>query len=82
LFAERAATTVPGFELTEDNRLTVSRICHKLDGLPLPIELAAARLRAMSADQILNRLTDRYALLTLGSRGAPTRQQTLRLSVD
>lgn len=82
LFAERAATAVPGFELTEDNRLTVARICHKLDGLPLPIELAAARLRAMSADQILDRLTDRYALLTLGSRGAPTRQQTLRLSMD
>ncbi|MFE5702786.1 protein kinase [Rhodococcus koreensis] len=82
LFAERAATAVPGFELTEDNRLAVARICHRLDGLPLPIELAAARLRAMSADQILDRLTDRYALLTLGNRGAPTRQQTLRLSMD
>ncbi|PQP19185.1 protein kinase domain-containing protein [Rhodococcus opacus] len=82
LFAQRAAAAVPGFELTEDNRVTVTRICRQLDGLPLPIELAAARLRAMSPEQILQRLTDRYALLTLGSRGAPTRQQTLRLSID
>lgn len=82
LFAERAAAAVPGFELTEDNHLGVARICHQLDGLPLPIELAAARLRAMSVEQILQRLTDRYKLLTLGSRGAPTRQQTLRLCVD
>ena len=82
LFAQRAAAAVPGFELTEDNRVTVARICRQLDGLPLPIELAAARLRAMSPEQILERLTDRYTLLTLGSRGAPTRQQTLRLSID
>ncbi|WP_172651790.1 protein kinase domain-containing protein [Rhodococcus opacus] len=82
LFAERAAAAVPGFALTEENAATVAGICHRLDGLPLPIELAAARLRAMSPEQILGRLTDRYALLTRGSRGAPTRQQTLRLSVD
>ncbi|MFC9835482.1 protein kinase [Rhodococcus sp. NPDC127530] len=82
LFAERAATAVPGFELTEDNKTAVAQICHRLDGLPLPIELAAARLRAMSPEQILTRLTDRYALLTQGSRGAPSRQQTLRLSFD
>ncbi|MEV6320836.1 protein kinase [Nocardia sp. NPDC051787] len=78
LFAERAAAAVPGFELTEGNRLDVARICARLDGLPLAIELAAARLRAMSVQQILARLDDRYALLTRGSRGAPTRQQTLR----
>ncbi|MBV6762904.1 protein kinase domain-containing protein [Rhodococcus opacus] len=82
LFAERAAAAVPGFALTEDNAAAVAGICHRLDGLPLPIELAAARLRAMSPEQILTRLTDRYTLLTHGSRGAPTRQQTLRLSVD
>ncbi|RZL71394.1 MAG: protein kinase, partial [Rhodococcus sp. (in: high G+C Gram-positive bacteria)] len=82
LFAERAAAAVPGFALTEDNAAAVAGICHRLDGLPLPIELAAARLRAMSPEQILERLTDRYALLTRGSRGAPSRQQTLRLSVD
>ncbi|TQC47850.1 protein kinase, partial [Rhodococcus sp. WS4] len=82
LFAQRAAAAVPGFEVTEDNRVTVARICRQLDGLPLPIELAAARLRAMSPEQILQRLTDRFTLLTLGSRAAPTRQQTLRLSID
>ncbi len=81
LFVERAADAVPGFALTEDNAGTVAGICHRLDGLPLPIELAAARLRAMSPEQILGRLTDRYALLTRGSRGAPTRQQTLRLCI-
>ncbi|KXX59639.1 protein kinase domain-containing protein [Rhodococcus sp. LB1] len=82
LFAERAAAAVPGFMLTEDNAVTVAGICQRLDGLPLPIELAAARLRAMSPEQILGRLTDRYTLLTRGSRGAPTRQQTLRLCID
>ncbi|WP_342661758.1 Serine/threonine-protein kinase PknD (plasmid) [Rhodococcus ruber] len=82
LFAERAAAIVPGFALTGDNAATVARICHRLDGLPLPIELAAARLRALSPEQILDRLTDRYTLLTRGSRGAPTRQQTLRWCID
>ncbi|MGW0177196.1 protein kinase domain-containing protein [Rhodococcus sp. NPDC003322] len=81
LFAERAAAAVPGFELTDGNRDTVARICVRLDGLPLAIELAAARIRALSPEQILQRLSDRYALLTRGSRGAPTRQQTLRWSV-
>ncbi|MFC7447149.1 protein kinase domain-containing protein [Rhodococcus daqingensis] len=78
LFTERAAAAVRGFELTEDNRLDVARICARLDGLPLAIELAAARLRSMSTAQILQRLDDRYGLLTRGSRGAPTRQQTLQ----
>ncbi|MGF0243389.1 ATP-binding protein [Rhodococcus erythropolis] len=82
LFAERAATVVPGFVLTEGNRNAVARICHDLDGLPLPIELAAARLRSMSAEQIMYRLSDRYSLLTSGGRDVPSRQQTLRLSID
>ncbi|WP_016881598.1 MULTISPECIES: protein kinase domain-containing protein [unclassified Rhodococcus (in: high G+C Gram-positive bacteria)] len=82
LFVDRAAIAVRGFELTDTNKDTVARICHRLDGLPLPIELAAARLRAMSPEQILARLTDRYALLTRGSRVAPSRQQTLRLCID
>ncbi|MBV6757835.1 protein kinase domain-containing protein [Rhodococcus opacus] len=82
LFVQRAAAAVPGFELTEGNQAGVTGICRRLDGLPLPIELAAARLRAMSAEQILQRLTDRYTLLTLGNRAAPNRQQTLRLCVD
>jgi serine/threonine-protein kinase PknK len=81
LFAERAAAAVPGFALTEDNEVTVSRLCARLDGLPLAIELAAARLRAMSPEQLLERLADRYALLTRGSRRAPSRQQTLRWSI-
>ncbi|MFE7423512.1 protein kinase [Rhodococcus sp. NPDC057529] len=82
LFADRAAAAVPGFALTEENAAAVAGISHRLDGLPLPIELAAARLRAMSPEQILQRLTDRYTLLSRGGRGVPTRQQTLRLSVD
>ena len=82
LFAERAAAAVRGFEITEENKATVARICQRLEGLPLAIELAAARLRAMAPEQILARLDDRYALLTRGSRGAPTRQQTLRWSID
>ncbi|MFE5700770.1 protein kinase [Rhodococcus koreensis] len=82
LFVERATAAVPDFELTEDNYQAVAEICHQLDGLPLPIELAAVRLRAMSIDQIRHRLTDRYRLLTHGSRSAPTRQQTLRLCID
>ncbi|MHA4850580.1 protein kinase domain-containing protein [Rhodococcus sp. MSC1_016] len=82
LFTERAATAVSTFTLTDANKSAVTHICHRLDGLPLPIELAAARLRAMSPEQILQRLSDRYALLTRGTRGAPSRQQTLRLCVD
>ncbi|WP_330231077.1 protein kinase [Nocardia sp. NBC_00508] len=82
LFADRAAAAVRGFELNEDNKSAVTRICAQLDGLPLAIELAAARMRTMSPDQILARLTDRYTLLTRGSRTAPSRQQTLRWCID
>ncbi|MCP2321253.1 non-specific serine/threonine protein kinase [Nocardia amikacinitolerans] len=82
LFTERAAAAVAGFELTDDNKVTIARICRQLDGLPLPIELATARLRAMSPEQVLQRLTDRFALLTRGSRSAPSRQQTLRMCID
>ncbi|WP_435590897.1 protein kinase domain-containing protein [Nocardia sp. bgisy118] len=82
LFVARAAAAVPGFALTEDNLATVTEICRRLDGLPLAIELAAARLRALSPEQIRQRLTDRYALLTRGSRTAPSRQQTLRWCID
>ena len=82
LFVERAATAVPGFTVTEANIADVTEICRHLDGLPLAIELAVARLRALSPEQILHRLTDRYALLTRGSRSAPNRQQTLRWCVD
>ncbi|MGY4785938.1 protein kinase domain-containing protein [Rhodococcus opacus] len=82
LFADRGAAVVPGFAITEGNAATVAKICQRLDGLPLAIELAAARLRAMAPEQILQRLTDQFGLLTHGSRGAPTRQQTLRASID
>ncbi|MFE3059844.1 protein kinase [Nocardia sp. NPDC059239] len=82
LFADRAATVVPGLELCDEDKAIVARICARLDGLPLAIELAAARMRMMSPEQILARLDDRYALLTRGSRSAPTRQQTLRWCVD
>ncbi|NKS55582.1 hypothetical protein GS500_23405 [Rhodococcus hoagii] len=82
LFVDRAAVVVPGFTLSEDENSTVAKICARLDGLPLAIELAAARIRTMSPAQILQRLDDRYALLTRNRRTAPTRQQTLRLCID
>lgn len=81
LFMQRATAALPAFKLTEDNQAAVAQICAELDGLPLPIELAATRLRAMSVQQILVGLTDRYRLLTGGSRAAPNRQQTLRWSI-
>ncbi|RVW02765.1 ATP-binding protein [Rhodococcus xishaensis] len=82
LFVKRAEAAVPGFAVTEGNRAAIARICHRLHGLPLAIELAAARVRVLSPEQILERLTDRYRLLTAGSRVAPSRLQTLRMSVD
>ena len=82
LFLARARDAVPGFNLTEDNREAVAAICRRLDGLPLAIELAAARLRALTPQQIMERLTDRFTLLSRGSRQAPNRQQTLRASID
>ena len=77
LFVARARAATPGFELTKQNAAAVGRICAQLDGLPLALELAASRLRAMSVDEIADGLADRYALLTHGRRGAPERQQTL-----
>ncbi|TJZ75985.1 LuxR family transcriptional regulator [Rhodococcus oryzae] len=82
LFVTRATARQPDFALTEANCAAVAGICGRLDGLPLAIELAAVRIRAMSAGQIMDRLTDRYRLLTVGSRVAPTRLQTLRSCVD
>jgi predicted ATPase/DNA-binding NarL/FixJ family response regulator len=82
LFVARAEAVMPGFGLTEDNHVAVADLCHRLDGLPLAIELAAAWVRALTPRQILDRLTDRFALLSRGSRAAPERQQTLRACVD
>ncbi|WP_305093830.1 LuxR C-terminal-related transcriptional regulator [Prescottella sp. R16] len=82
LFEQRAQAALPDFRLAADNRNSVRQICRRLEGLPLPIELAAARLRAMSVDEVLSRLEDRFRLLTRGSRNAPSRQQALRYSID
>ncbi|MFJ8592770.1 ATP-binding protein [Streptomyces sp. NPDC093598] len=81
LFADRAAAVVPGFRLTPANRASVARLCHRLDGLPLAIELAAVRMRVLDVDQLLDRLDDRYRFLTTGSPAALPRHQTLRAAV-
>ncbi|MDP4505141.1 ATP-binding protein [Nonomuraea turcica] len=82
LFTERARAVVPSFAVTDDNRDIVSGIIRRLDGLPLGIELAAVRLRALSAKQLLERLDDRFRLLTGGSRAVLPRHQTLRALID
>lgn len=81
LFADRGADVRPGFSITDDNRRHVIDICRRLDGLPLAIELAAARLRALSPAQISARLDDRFHLLTGGNRTAVPRHQTLQAVV-
>ncbi len=82
LFVERAAAASGSFELTEPNHTAVAQLCRRLDGLPLAIELAAVRTRVLTAEQILERLTDRFALLTGGGRAALPRHQTLRTTID
>lgn len=82
LFADRAAAVVPGFRITADNWAAVARLCRRLDGLPLAIELAAVRMRVLGVEQLLERLDDRYRLLTAGSSAALPRHQTLRAAVD
>jgi predicted ATPase/DNA-binding CsgD family transcriptional regulator len=82
LFAERAAGARPGFTLTQENAASVARLCRTLDGIPLGIELSAARVRALSIEQIAARLVNRFGLLDSGDRTAPLRQQTLRATVD
>ncbi|MGQ0601536.1 MAG: adenylate/guanylate cyclase domain-containing protein [Anaerolineales bacterium] len=82
LFVERAALARPGFALTAQNAPAIAQICQRLDGIPLAIELAAARVRALSAEEINARLDDRFRLLTGGSRTALPRQQTLRALID
>ena len=82
LFAARAAEARPGVVLTSDNTASVARLCRTLDGIPLGIELSAARVRALSVEQIAGRLRDRFQLLNSGDRTAPLRQQTLRATVD
>ena len=82
LFVDRAAAAQPDFRLTHQNAAAVAGICHRLDGIPLALELAAARVRTMSVENIAARLSDCFRLLTGGDRTALPRQQTLRASID
>lgn len=82
LFLERAAVVLPCFALTSQNAQAVAQICQRLDGIPLAIELAAARVKVLSVEQIAARLDDRFRLLTGGSRTALRRQQTLQAAID
>jgi predicted ATPase/class 3 adenylate cyclase/DNA-binding CsgD family transcriptional regulator len=82
LFTDRARRVLPDFTITGDTAGTVTDICQRLDGMPLALELAAARVRALSLTEILDSLHDRFRLLTGGARTAVRRQQTLRASVD
>ena len=82
LFADRAAASRPGFTVGPDNVAAVTAICRALDGMPLAIELAAARVRALSVEQIAGRLDDRFGLLTAGDRSAAPRQRTLRAAIE
>ena len=82
LFTDRARRARPDFRVTDDNAARITEICRRLDGMPLAIELAAARVRALSPAEICDSLHDRFRLLTGGSRTAVRRQQTLRASVD
>ena len=82
LFVDRARAVRPDFAVTEANRKAIGEICRRLDGMPLAIELAAARLRALTPMQIVERLNDRFRLLTSGSRTALPRHQTLRAVVE
>ncbi len=82
LFAARAAAAAPGFVLDDDTAPAVAAICRRLDGLPLALELAAGRVRALGVHEVLARLDDRFALLAGGPRDAPDRQRTLRAVID
>jgi predicted ATPase len=82
LFVERARSVVPGFELTAANAEAVGETCRRLDGLPLAIELAAARVKLLPPQELLARLGDSLGLLTGGARDLPVRQQTLRNTLD
>ena len=82
LFIDRATNAVPTFTVTNENAPALAQICDRLDGIPLAIELAAAKIRVLSVDQIAKRLDDRFRLLTGGSRTALEHHQTLRAAID
>ena len=82
LFIDRATSTDPDFKVTNESAPALAQICHRLDGIPLAIELAAAKIRVLGVEQIARRLDDRFKLLTGGRRTAMERHQTLRAAVD
>jgi predicted ATPase/DNA-binding CsgD family transcriptional regulator len=82
LFADRAQAALPGFTVTAQNARAITELCRAVDGIPLAIELAAARVPVLSVEQIRARLGDRFGLLTSGGRTAPGRQRTLRAAID
>lgn len=82
LLVDRASVARPGFKLSKDNIDAVAAICRRLDGLPLALELAAARLNVLSADELLDRLEDRFGLLVRGESDRPERHQTLAATID
>jgi predicted ATPase/class 3 adenylate cyclase len=82
LFIDRAALVSPHFEVDRSNAPAIAQVCYRLDGIPLAIELAAARVKVMSVEQISRRLDDRFRLLTGGARTSLPRQQTLRALID
>jgi predicted ATPase/DNA-binding SARP family transcriptional activator len=82
LFVERAAAALPTFALTPDNAIAVAQVCRRLDGIPLALELAAARVKILTVAQLAARLDDCFRLLVAGSRTALPRQQTLRAAID
>jgi predicted ATPase/DNA-binding CsgD family transcriptional regulator len=82
LLADRATAVRPDFGLSDATRPAALELCRRLDGIPLAIELAAARLRGLALDDIVRRLDDRFALLSSGDRAGPARQQTLRAALD
>ena len=82
LFIDRAAAAAPTFTVTNANAPALAQVCYRLDGIPLAIELAAAKIRVLSVEQIAKRLDDRFRLLTGGSRTALERHQTLRAAID
>lgn len=82
LFVTRVAAVVPGFTLNSENAQAIAVICQRLDGIPLALELAATRVRALGVHGLIARLDDRFRLLATGYRGAPPRQRTLRAMID
>ena len=82
LFIDRAVASEPQFAVTSNKAVAIAQVCYRLDGIPLAIEFAAARIKVLAVEQIAARLDDRFRLLTGGSRTALPRQQTLRAAMD